>query len=129
MQNRLSIEYLLDLWQRAAPDVELVIYGHMIGHYEAVSNVSFAGFAPSHADVYTPQSVALCPAFLAGGIKSKVMEVIAYGCVPIGNAMAFEGLGFNEPALAISDTEFERFIMNHWPYMDAAVQAAERFAA
>jgi glycosyltransferase involved in cell wall biosynthesis len=129
MQNRLSIEYLLDLWQRAAPENELVIYGHMIRHYDAVPNVSFAGFAPSQADVYTEQSVALCPAFLAGGIKSKVMEAIAYGCVPIGNVTAFEGLGFNDPALAMSGTEFERFVMNPWPHMNAALQAAERFAA
>jgi hypothetical protein len=129
MQNRLSIEYLLDLWQRAAPETELVIYGHMIRRYDAVPNVSFAGFAPSQANVYTEQSVALCPAFLAGGIKSKVMEAIAYGCVPIGNVTAFEGLGFNDPALAMSATEFERFVMNPWPHMNAALQAAERFAA
>jgi glycosyltransferase involved in cell wall biosynthesis len=129
MQNRLSIEYLLRLWKCAAPEAELVIYGHMIRTYETVPNVSFAGFAPSQAEVYTGHSIALCPAFLAGGIKSKVMEAIAYGCVPIGNAMAFEGLGYSDPALAMSDTEFERFVMNPLPHMDAALRAAEQFAA
>ncbi|WP_233807057.1 glycosyltransferase [Paraburkholderia sp. HP33-1] len=129
MQNRLSIEYLCDVWQRVTPDVELVIYGHMVRQYHPVPNVRFAGFAPSQADVYTENSVALCPAFLAGGIKSKVMEAIAHGCVPVGNETAFEGLGFHEPALAMHADEFERFVANPWPHMDAALQAAERFAA
>ncbi|EEA01526.1 hypothetical protein BH160DRAFT_3203 [Burkholderia sp. H160] len=129
LQNRLSIEYLCNVWRRATPDVELVIYGRMVHQHPPVQNVRFAGFAPSQADVYTENSVALCPAFLAGGIKSKVMEAIAHGCVPIGNETAFEGLGFHEPALAMDADEFERFVANPWPHMDAALQAAERFAA
>ncbi|MCC8403289.1 glycosyltransferase family 4 protein [Paraburkholderia sp. MMS20-SJTN17] len=129
LQNRLSIEYLCDVWRRVTPDVELVIYGRMVRRYQAVPNVRFAGFAPSQADVYTKNSVALCPAFLAGGIKSKVMEAIAHGCVPVGNETAFEGLGFHEPALAMHADDFERFVANPWPHMDAALRAAERFAA
>jgi hypothetical protein len=128
LQNRLSIEYLREVWKRVAPNLELVIYGRMVRQYEPVLNVRFAGFAPTQADVYTEHSIALCPAFLAGGIKSKVMEAIAHGCVPIGNAMAFEGLGFHDPVLAMDDAQFESFIVNPWPRMDEALQAAERFA-
>lgn len=129
LQNRLSIEYLCDIWRRVTPEVELVIYGRMVHQYQPAPNVRFAGFAPSQADVYTENSVALCPSFLAGGIKSKVMEAIAHGCVPLGNETAFEGLGFHEPALAMNATGFERFVANPWAHMDAALQAAERFAA
>jgi glycosyltransferase involved in cell wall biosynthesis len=129
LQNRLSIEYLLDVWKRMEPCVELVIYGRMVRQYEPVANVRFAGFAPTQADVYDEHSVALCPAFLAGGIKSKVMEAIAYGCAPIGNAMAFEGLGYDDPALALSEANFEAFVANPWPHMDGVLQAAERFAS
>jgi glycosyltransferase involved in cell wall biosynthesis len=129
LQNRLSIEYLRNLWQRITPEFELVIYGRMVREYEPVPNVRFAGFAPSQMDVYTEHSIALCPAFLAGGIKSKVMEAIAHGCVPVGNAMAFEGLGFDDPALAKSDAAFESFVAHPWPHMDEVLEAAERFAS
>jgi hypothetical protein len=129
LQNRLSIDYLCDLWRRTKPDIELVIYGRMVRQYEPVANVRFAGFAPTQADVYTEHSIALCPAFLEGGIKSKVMEAIAHGCAPVGNAMAFEGLGFHDPALAMDEAAFERFVMDPWPQMDSVLQAAGRFAA
>jgi hypothetical protein len=129
LQNRLSIEYLRGLWRRVSPEIELVIYGRMVRQYEPIPNVRFAGFAPTQADVYTEHSIALCPAFLAGGIKSKVMEAIAHGCAPVGNGMAFEGLGFDDPALAMSEAGFEAFVANPWPHMDTVLQAAGRFAA
>jgi hypothetical protein len=129
LQNRLSIDYLRDVWKRVEPGAELVIYGRMVRDYDAVPNVRFAGFAPTPADVYTDASIALCPAFLAGGIKSKVMESIAHGCIPVGNAMAFDGLGFDDPALAMSETAFEHFVVNPWPHMDDVLAAAARFAA
>ncbi|ELW9447900.1 glycosyltransferase family 4 protein [Burkholderia cenocepacia] len=129
LQNRLAIEYLVALWARIRPATPLVIYGRMVGRYAPVPNVEFAGFAPTQADVYTGCSIALCPAFLRGGIKSKVLEAVSYGCVPVGNEAAFEGLGFHDEALAMSDARLERFVADPAADLDRVVAAATRFAA
>ncbi len=129
LQNRLAIEYLVALWARVRPATPLVIYGRMAGRYDPVPNVEFAGFAPTQADVYTPCSIALCPAFLRGGIKSKVLEAVSYGCVPVGNEAAFEGLGFHDDTLAMSESQLERFIVEPAAELDRVVEAAMRFAA
>ncbi|RXV69730.1 glycosyltransferase [Burkholderia stabilis] len=129
LQNRLAIEYLVELWARVRPATPLVIFGRMTGRYDPVPNVEFAGFAPTQADVYTGSSIALCPAFLRGGIKSKVLEAISYGCVPVGNEAAYEGLGFHDDALAMSEARLERFVAEPSADLVRVVEAATRFAA
>jgi glycosyltransferase involved in cell wall biosynthesis len=129
LQNRLSIDYLLDLWKRLLPSTPLVIYGRMVREYEAVPNVRFAGFAPSHDDVYTASSIAMCPAFLGGGIKSKVLEAISHGCPPVGNATAYEGLGFHDDSLAMNEADLERFVADPSQRLDAVLDAAAAFAS
>ncbi|SAL32242.1 glycosyltransferase [Caballeronia telluris] len=129
LQNRLSIDYLLGLWKRLAPRTPLVVYGRMVREYDAVPNVRFAGFAPSHDDVYTSGSIAMCPAFLGGGIKSKVLEAISHGCPPVGNATAYEGLGFQDASLAMSEADLERFVTDPSSHLDAVLDAAAEFAA
>ncbi|AYQ40275.1 hypothetical protein CVS37_19300 [Burkholderia lata] len=129
LQNRLAIEYLVALWARVGPATPLVIYGRMAGRYDPVPNVEFAGFAPTQADVYTACSIALCPAFLRGGIKSKVLEAVSYGCVPVGNEAAFEGLGFHDDALAMSEARLERFVIEPAAELEHVVEAATRFSA
>ncbi|RQS23229.1 glycosyltransferase [Burkholderia sp. Bp8998] len=128
LQNRLAIEYLVKLWARLAPPVPLVIFGRMVERYDPVPNVVFAGFAETQADVYTGCSIALCPAFLRGGIKSKVLEAISYGCVPVGNEAAYEGLGFQDDALAMNESRLERFVTEPAADLDHVVEAATRFA-
>ncbi|NTY36312.1 glycosyltransferase family 4 protein [Burkholderia diffusa] len=129
LQNRLAIEYLVALWARVGPATPLVIFGRMTGRYDPVPNVEFAGFAQTQADVYTGCSIALCPAFLRGGIKSKVLEAISYGCVPVGNEAAYEGLGFHDDALAMSESRLERFVGEPSADLERVVEAATRFAA
>lgn len=129
LQNRLAIHYLLGLWKRLALPTQLVIYGRMAGRYDPVPNVRFAGFAKTQADVYTGDSIALCPAFMRGGIKSKVLEAISYGCVPVGNEIAFEGLGFHDPVLAMNEMRLEQFVSDPLAGLDAVVEAGARFAA
>lgn len=129
VQNRMSIDYLLDVWKRLAPATPLVIYGRMSREYEPIENVRFAGFAPSHDDVYTRNSIAICPAFLGGGIKSKVIEAISHGCAPVGNATAFEGIGFHDESLAMTGAELERFVVDPLPRLDAVMDAAAAFLA
>lgn len=128
LQNRLAIQYLVATWKRLALRVPLVIYGGMTGQYEAVPNVTFAGFAPSLDDVYTPNSIALCPTFLRGGIKSKVLEAISFGCVPVGNDAAYEGLNFTDKALAMNDLRLEQFFADPHADLDEVMVAARRFA-
>jgi hypothetical protein len=128
LQNRLAIQYLLALWKQFELRLPLVIYGRMSGQYEPVPNVTFAGFAPSLGEVYTPNSIALCPAFLRGGIKSKVLEAISFGCVPVGNDAAYEGLNFDDAALAMEDARLERFLADPDADLNEVLDAARRFA-
>lgn len=129
LQNRLAIQYLVALWKRLAVKTELVIYGKMSGQYESVPNLRFAGFAKTLDEVYVDGSIALCPTFLRGGIKSKVIEAISYGCVPVGNDAAFEGLGFNDDALAMTEARLEQFVTDPELNLQVVVEAAGRFAA
>jgi glycosyltransferase involved in cell wall biosynthesis len=129
LQNRLAIEYLVALWKRLGIKTELVIYGKMSGQYENVPNLRFAGFAKTLDEVYIDGSIALCPTFLRGGIKSKVIEAISYGCVPVGNDAAFEGLGFNDDALAMTERRLEQFVTDPELNLQVVVEAACRFAA
>jgi hypothetical protein len=128
VQNRLAIDYLVELWTRLAPRIELVIFGRMVREYAPVPNITMAGFASNHEDVYTDRSIALCPAFLRGGIKSKLLEAISHGCLPVGNIAAYEGLGFYDDALAMGEAEFEQFVTDPLPMLDDAMNAAIDFA-
>ena len=128
LQNRLAIEYLVKLWKRLSPLTPLVIFGRMVHRYDPVPNVVFAGFAKTQADVYTNCSIALCPAFLRGGIKSKVLEAISYGCIPVGNEVSYEGLGFHDDALAMSESRLEQFVIEPAVDFIRLVEAAARFS-
>lgn len=129
LQNRLAIEYLVKTWKTLELSVPLVIYGKMGGQYEPVPNVLFAGFAPSLAEVYTPNSIALCPTFLRGGIKSKVLEAVSFGCVPVGNDAAYEGLNFDDDALAMNESRLHRFLSDPHVDLNEVLDAGARFAA
>jgi hypothetical protein len=128
LQNKLAIDYLLDTWKTHKLQMPLVIYGKMARQYEPVENVTFAGFAKTLGEVYTPNSIALCPTFLRGGIKSKVLEAIAHGCLPVGNDAAYEGLDFDDAALAMQNERLERFLSNPHADMKDVLEAATRFA-
>ena len=92
LQNRLTIDYLVKQWQTLKPVTPLVIYGKMNRQYPAVANLSFAGFADTLDDVYTPNSMLLAPAFVKGGIKTKILESLEYGTMVVGNQISWEGI-------------------------------------
>jgi Glycosyl transferases group 1 len=93
LQNRLTIEYLIDLWRQYAIRSPLVIYGKMTKTYPGLPiSVQFAGFADTLTDVYTDNSILLSPSFVKGGVKTKILEAMEYGTLPIGNAISFEGI-------------------------------------
>ncbi|WP_233847672.1 glycosyltransferase [Paraburkholderia sp. HD33-4] len=129
LQNRLAIEYLVASWKKLELSLPLVIYGRMSRQYEPVPNVVFAGFAKTLDEVYTPNSIALCPTFLRGGIKSKVLEAVSFGCVPVGNDAAYEGLNFEDAALAMDEGRLHRFLDDPSADLNEVMEATTRFAA
>lgn len=92
LQNRTAIDALLEGWRRLAPATELHIYGRQSRPGPAVPGVVWHGFVDDLAEVYQPGSIALVPATVAGGIKTKVAEAWAWGCPVLGNEIALEGL-------------------------------------
>ena len=91
-QNRLAIEYLLDLWRRLSPPTPLHIFGRMSREWPAAPNVFFHGYVSSLEQVYDQHSILLSPVLLRGGIKTKVLEAFAWGTPVVGNEGTFEGM-------------------------------------
>lgn len=107
LQNRLSIEFLVNLWGRASPKSELHIFGNQSQQYKHVPGIVFHGFVKDLDEVYSPGSVLLAPAFLSGGVKTKVLEAMAYGVVPLGTSITFEGINAPYNGLVYSGNEWE----------------------
>ena len=105
VQNRLSIELLLEMWRTLKPATPLEIFGQMQSVWPAVPNVRFHGYSQSLDDVYTDGSVLIAPGVLSGGLKTKVLEAFAYGCAVIGNSITFEGMDLPDYPLLVEDAE------------------------
>jgi hypothetical protein len=103
VQNRLTIDYLLDLWERERVTLPLVFYGRWKRARRAVPGTVCAGYAPDLGTIYAPGSLLLCPAFLPGGIKTKVLEGFAHQVPVIGNATSFEGLALGDYPLQFGE--------------------------
>jgi glycosyltransferase involved in cell wall biosynthesis len=128
MQNRLTIDHLLDLWDRARPPLDLVIYGRQKRPPRHVPGVVWAGYVRDLAEVYTPGSLLVSPTFLRGGIKTKVLEAFAHGVAVIGNPATFEGMDLPDyPFCFTDDPALVRFLAN--PLPRAAEIAAATIAA
>ncbi len=100
LQNRQAIEFLVDLWARVRPATPLHVFGKQAGAYAAVDGVVFRGFVADVASAYEAGSVLLAPSFLSGGVKTKVLEAMSFGVVPLGTAVTFEGIAADCGALA-----------------------------
>ena len=103
LQNSLTIEYLVDLWQRWDIRTPLFIYGRQKRQRTSGSNVRYAGYVDEIAEAYAAGSILVCPAFLRGGIKTKALEGFAYGVPVIGNTATFEGMRIAGYPLCIDD--------------------------
>lgn len=116
-QNRLTIDFLLDLWRRERFSMPLVIYGRQKRPERRVPNVTWAGYANDVSEVYAPGSVLVTPSFLCGGIKTKVLEGFAHGVPVVGNSVTFEGLDLPDYPLCFDDRDalagFLRAPSNH----------------
>lgn len=110
LQNRLSIEFLVNLWQRNLPKTELHIFGKQTGQYPSVPGVVFHGFVKDLNIAYASGSVLLAPAFLSGGVKTKVLEALSYGIVPLGTKTTFEGINASFEGLVYSENDWDKII-------------------
>lgn len=102
-QNRLTIDYLLDLWTRHRLDSPLSIFGIQHRGLTLPSAVTVHGYVDSIDEIYDGHTLLLTPTFLAGGIKTKVLEGFAYRAPVIGNALTFESMSFTGYPLQIDD--------------------------
>lgn len=105
MQNCLTIDYLTELWQRRNIRTPLTIYGRQKRQRDTVANIRYHGYVDEIAQVYSPGSILVCPAFLRGGIKTKVLEGFAHGVSVIGNSLTFEGIRITDYPLCFDDEE------------------------
>jgi hypothetical protein len=110
LQNRLTIEYLLGLWEHLRPDTSLHIFGTMSQAYPLTKGVIFEGFEQDIRNVYTRGSVLLAPTFVPGGVKTKVLDAICYGVVPVGNDMTFEGIDANFRGVSLSEQDIQSLV-------------------
>jgi glycosyltransferase involved in cell wall biosynthesis len=117
LQNRLTIDWLVDKWSQLQPLHPLHVFGKMRRGYPLVDGVHFEGFADSLEKVYTSDSILLAPSFLAGGVKTKIIEALAAGVLTVGNRESFGGLGLQDCGLALSEPEMEQFILHPEQHM------------
>lgn len=124
VQNRLTIDYLVDLWRRRAPRAELHVVGRQTRPPATVPGIVWRGFVPRLAQVYDDHTVLLAPALLPGGVKTKVIEALAHGCPVVGNALAFEGIGLSGYPLCLEDPALEALVADPEARLDTLRRAA-----
>jgi len=103
LQNRKSLDYLAELWQRVAPRATLHVYGRQKRDYGAIPGIVVHGFVADVAEAYTPASVLLAPSFISGGVKTKVLEAMSHGVVVVGTRTTFEGIDAPTAPLVLDD--------------------------
>ena len=123
LQNRQSIQYLIELWRRTRPATPLHIFGRQTRDYPDTPGVVFHGFVDDIASAYTPGSVLLAPSFLHGGVKSKVLEAMAYGVIPVGTQITFEGIAADASALTFDEGALSALIKDPAAHQDHLTQA------
>lgn len=104
-QNRLTIDYLVDLWRRRNLTAPLVFYGLWMRDIPLPPHVVSAGYAEELIQVYDGSSVLLTPSLIAGGVKTKVLEAFAHGVAVIGNSITFESMETGDYPLRVDDEE------------------------
>ena len=110
VQNRLTIEYLVELWAELRPAVRLHIFGKQNNAYPATEGVVFEGFVEHVTDVYAPGSIMLAPSFVRGGVKTKILEAMSFGNVPVGNDITFEGIQADCSALVFTEAQLRALV-------------------
>lgn len=110
LQNRLTIDWLLDLWREEEPLTPLYIYGRQTRQYQPIANVHIVGPVAAIEEVYQPGNVMIAPALVPGGVKTKVVEAIGYGTPIVGNGTLFEGVPGGGRMRSFSDPEIREVL-------------------
>lgn len=110
IQNRSSIDWLIDAWATWKPDADLFVFGTQSRVYARPDRTHFHGFVQSLAEVYDGRSVLLCPTFMAGGVKTKVLEAFVHGAPVVGTDLTYEGIPNNVAYLTIETIGLERLL-------------------
>ncbi|MEE3624395.1 glycosyltransferase [Nitrospirillum sp. BR 11752] len=129
LQNRTAIDFLLAEWRRLAPATPLHIHGRQTRPLADVPGVHWHGYADDLAQVYRPGSIALVPALVAGGIKTKVAEAWAWGCPVLGNRIAMEGLRPPGYPLTVPEDQWGPYLTQPEVYAELWADAALKGAA
>ena len=124
LQNRLSIRILLSIWSQNRIIHPLYIYGQQSMSKVKCANVYWPGFAQCLEDVYTQNSILIAPAGIGGGVKTKILEALEFGVIPLGNEMSFEGIAGGEH-LAMSEEELVYTLTHLQDRIPSLVQAAQ----
>jgi Glycosyl transferases group 1 len=126
MQNRLTIDRLVDLWRRLMPAAELHLFGPRTRARPApaVRGVVWRGYVARLDEVYDGHSVLLAPAVLGGGVKTKVVEALAHGCPAAGNAVTFEGLHIPGYPLCLDDGALDALVTDPEAHLEVLHMAA-----
>ncbi len=132
-QNRLTIDYLINLWRRAEITKPLVFYGLWGREIDLPPQIISVGYVEDLKDVYDGHSVLLTPSLIGGGVKTKVLEAFAYGASVIGNAVTFESMNIGDYPLQIDDendlVNLIRAPADQMPRFDAAARAGANYVA
>jgi glycosyltransferase involved in cell wall biosynthesis len=125
VQNRLSIDFLVQLWDRLRPSIALHIYGRQERVTPTTPNVHWHGYVDDLSDVYSSGSILLLPALLSGGVKTKVIEAWAHGRPVLGNAAAFEGLDISDYPLTVPESQWQPYIQRPDTFESEWTEAAQ----
>jgi glycosyltransferase involved in cell wall biosynthesis len=104
-QNRLTIDYLLDLWRRHRIRAPLAIFGRQTRKVDLPPNVTAPGYVGSLQEIHDGHSVMVTPSFIRGGIKTKVLEAFSFGRPVIGNNQTFEAMPIDDYPLRINEED------------------------
>lgn len=130
LQNRLTIEYLINLWRQHALQTPLAIYGEMTRIYHDLpAYVELMGFAESLSSIYTDNSILLSPSFVKGGIKTKILEAMEFGTLAVGNAISFEGIASaNAYPLINDEAQLIQFLQDPDALMDTFLSTGQKIS-
>jgi glycosyltransferase involved in cell wall biosynthesis len=104
-QNRMTIDYLLNLWRRFEIRTPLVLFGLRYRDTPLPAFVTAAGYVERIEEIYDGQSVLITPSWIGGGLKTKVLEAFANGAPVIGNTTTFEAIRLRDYPLTIDDEQ------------------------
>lgn len=119
-----NLEAIAYLASRIAPRVnkKVVVAGFGLGRiqpeYAGNANLQILDSPPSLAALYQHASLVLAPIFTGGGIKTKIIEALSYGCQVVASreaAVGFESMSADSLRIASSDGDYINAVNNALP--------------